>query len=98
MQFVRTAKRAQKGLRIPSELEVDVTKPSQGSFRFIDPSTILLSFESKVGTTQAVLVLQKSVSYTVKQPEQDALSLFVAPPADNEDDEVAAVAPPLNPK
>lgn len=97
MLFVRTAKRAQKGLRIPSEIDIPVMeaeKPSQGTFSFMDPNTVLFTF-AKDGT-KVLLVLQKAVSYTVKQPERDALSQFVAPPADNEGDDDAP--PPLNPK
>ena len=65
----------------------------QGTFSFVDPNTVLFTF-AKDGT-KVLLVLQKAVSYTVKQPEKDALSQFVAPPADNEGDDET---PPLNPK
>jgi hypothetical protein len=96
MLFIRTGKRAQKGLRIPSEIEIPAKDPSdlpQGTFSFVDPNTVLFTF-AKDGT-KVLLVLQKAVSYTVKQPEKDALSQFVPPPTDNEGDDDP---PPLNPK
>ena len=92
MQFVLTAKRSPKGLRVPSELNVPVEgKAIQGEFVIPDAASPVIVLKFNDGTKVAML-LQKVASYTPKQPAEDALAKYLALPQDNDDDEA-----PLNP-
>lgn len=93
--FIRTGKRAPKGLRTTEILTVDAAKlKKQGTFVFADPNTLILTFENG---TFAALVFQKVVTYSEKLPTVDTLATIVPPPADNDDTEEAPTSPPAAP-
>ena len=93
MEFLRTAKRAPKGLRTTEVIQVDTEKLKDiGTFAF-DSSNSLMLLKFADGT-KVVLVLQRTVSYTEKKPVTDALAKYLPIPVDNEDDEGDVSVPP----